>query len=276
MFAAALLTAPSARARVRETLRGGLELRLCDTCSELRGLALGAGASIVVTEPVDRHMKAAWPVVAEIRRAFPRLPVLGYCSLRASVSGDIVDLVRAGVHDIAISDVDDSVVALRSKLARARAIGTAEWALCELAPLLNRNMNPVVHYCLTSAARSTTVRELADVFAVNRKTLVNWCRDACAPPPGNLLSWCRVLMAAELLEDEGRSVEHIALELNFPTAGAMRAMLKRYMSLGPQGIRAAGGARYVLDALKRTLSNNPGALLREEVVLQQRHSMPTV
>lgn len=254
MFAAVLVTDPRATARLRETLRGDMELRVCDSCCDLRNLALTAGASIVVTQPTDRFANPTWPVVSEIRRSFPRLPVLGYCSLRSSLSGDIVDLVRAGVHDIAVLDVDDSIVALRAKLAKARTIGTADWAFLELAPLLNRYMAPLVQYCLSSASRATTVGELAAVLAVNRKTLVNWCREAGAPPPGNVVSWCRLLMVARLLEDQGRSTEHIALELGFPTAGALRAMLKRYTSLSPQELRESGGARFVLDTLKSVLS----------------------
>jgi AraC-like DNA-binding protein len=254
MFAAALVNEPRARARLVETLRGKLDLKMCESCSELRDLALSAGVSIVITEPVDRFTQATWPVVAEIRRVFPGLPLVGYCSMRSSLSGDIVDLVRAGVHDIAVLDVDDSIVGLRAKLSKARTIGTAEWAFIELEPLLTPAMTQVVQYGLSNAFRASTVSELAAVLGVNRKTLVNWCRAAGAPPPGNVLSWCRLLMVARLLEESERSIEHIALELGFPTSGALRAMLRRYTLLNPQRLRAAGSSRYMLDLLKAALS----------------------
>jgi AraC-like DNA-binding protein len=238
---------------------------------ELRDLAVGAGVSIVITEPVDRLTNPTWPVVAELRRLFPGLPLLGYCSMRSSLSADIVDLVRAGVHDIIFLDVDDSVVGLRAKLAKARTIGTAEWAFCEIEPSLPPAMAQIIQYGLSNASRSSTVSELAAVLAVNRKTLVNWCRAAGAPPPGNVLSWCRLLMVARLLEDSERSTEHIALELGYPTAGALRAMLKRYTSLNPGELRTAGGVRLLLDLFKRAIV--PAAQgLPDEVEVERRRN----
>lgn len=55
-----------------------------------------------------------------------------------------------------------------------------------------------------------------------------------------MLGWCRLLAAAVLLEDRGRPVDHIALELDFPSGAAFRNMLKRYTGLSPAELRARG------------------------------------
>ena len=59
--------------------------------------------------------------------------------------------------------------------------------------------------------------------------------------------------AADLIEDSGRPAEHIAMELGYPSAGAMRALLKRYVRCSPQELRAAGGAQFVIERLGKVL-----------------------
>jgi transcriptional regulator GlxA family with amidase domain len=69
-----------------------------------------------------------------------------------------------------------------------------------------------------------------------------------------MIQWCRLLIAARMLEDPGRAVEHVALLLDFPSGASLRNMLKRYTGLRPLEIRENGGMRCVLHILRQTLS----------------------
>jgi len=253
-FAAVLVRHTRARSRLEAALASTLAPRDCGSVTELRELAFDPGSALVVAEPMDALGYATWPVLADIRRGFPSLPILGYCTLRASLATDVSDLARAGVHDCVLLDIDDTAAGLRTRIGKARSLGTAEWALREMAPVLAGAIEPIVHYCLANASRPITVSELATVLGADRKTLSTRCRDAGSPPPGNIVSWCRMLMAARLLEDAGRHVEHVALELGFPSAGSLRALLRRYLSMGVQEMRDAGGASFVVEALKHALA----------------------
>ena len=94
---------------------------------------------------------------------------------------------------------------------------------------------------------------MADALNVHRKTLVARLSGANLPTPSALISWCRILVAARLLEDPGRSVEQVALLLEFPSGTSMRNMMKRYTGLRPGEIRENGGVRCVLHAFKQAM-----------------------
>lgn len=249
----ALLPHPRARVRVTTALRGRAEVRFCESDEDLRQLAFGPGVSAVIAAPTDGTGRSTSAVVSAIREGCPSLPVIAYCTVRDSLPHEIVDLVRAGVDDLILIDVDDSVHRIRGTLVRARTARTAAWAMAEIAPLVPNEVAPIVNYCLANAPSAPTVEGVADVHGINRKTLRNRFVHAGLPAPSAIIAWCRLLVAAELLEDRGRPLESIAHELNFPTAGALRAMLTRYMRLRPQEVRENGGPRCVLSALRAAL-----------------------
>jgi transcriptional regulator GlxA family with amidase domain len=78
---------------------------------------------------------------------------------------------------------------------------------------------------------------------------VNHLRAAAAPPPQELLAWCRLSVVAELLSTTPRTIESIALQLDFPSDTALRNMMKRYTGLRATDVRTRGGIRCVMDAL---------------------------
>ena len=64
---------------------------------------------------------------------------------------------------------------------------------------------------------------------------------AGCPTPRALRTWCRLFVAGRLLEEPGRTVESIALQLEFDSTTGLRNALKRYTGHGASAIRAAGG-----------------------------------
>ena len=81
------------------------------------------------------------------------------------------------------------------------------------------------------------MEEVARALGVNRKTLVNHCKAAGFPSPGAVIAWCLILLTAALLATPGVTVERIGVQLNFPSATALRNMLKRYTGLRPTALR---------------------------------------
>lgn len=61
------------------------------------------------------------------------------------------------------------------------------------------------------------------------------------------------MIAARLLDDPGRTVEQVALMLDFPSGTALRNMFKRYTGLRTSEVRQNGGVRCVLHAFKKEL-----------------------
>lgn len=252
-FAATLLPHPIARARLSAALPPGMSMRACESATELRQLAFAAGAAMVVAEPVDRTGHPTWPILSQIKHSFCGMPVLGYCTSSRAFTQHIAEFGRAGIHDFILFDVDDDRGLLQERVARARTIGSAEWALAELRPCVHVRIAPILQVCLVHANRKLGVAEVATLLGVHRKTLVNWCTAAQSPPPEHLVSWCRLLIVGRMLEDVGRPVEQIALELDFTSANAMRGMLSRYVNMSPTELRQHGAAQCVLAGFKRAL-----------------------
>jgi len=60
------------------------------------------------------------------------------------------------------------------------------------------------------------------------------------PAPSILITWCRLIIAAHLLEMRGDSVERVALALDYPSATALRNTLRRYCGCRPADLRSGG------------------------------------
>jgi AraC-like DNA-binding protein len=69
--------------------------------------------------------------------------------------------------------------------------------------------------------------------------------DAKCPPPQKLITWGRLIVAAQMLEDGQRTADGVARMLDFPSGSAFRNTCQRYLGATPQEIRSKGGAAWV-------------------------------
>lgn len=253
MIVATLVYDPLARARLVDAMRDQAHIRMCDRALEISELVRSGIASMVVIDFRDRLGESTLPLVRELRDEFPSVPVVLYCSLRPENARHVLEFARAGVNDLILRDVDDLSLTLRQALARAEEHCTAGYVIEQLwsgppHPVLN-----LMRACLERGRRALTVRELAKELGVTRKTLADWTRAASFPPPEAIISWCRLMVCARLLEDPGRSVSQVAMLADFPSSTSLRNMLRRYTGLRPLEIRENGGLRCVLHAFKQAV-----------------------
>lgn len=255
MLVLAVLRDRQCRARWEEAVRGFGHMGFCERAAELAPrLVASSGVGAIVVEPRDDSGSSTAPLVGELRDAFPRIPVLAYCDHRRDRSTDILALARAGVHELVFRGVDDVRPALGSALASAARHCTAAELLAGLRDAVPAVALPFVAYCLEHAAEPLTVQGVAAALGVHRKTLVHRCTQAGLPSPRTIIAWCRLMMAAHMLEDRGRSVEQVALTLDFPSGTALRNMLKRHTGFGSRDVRAPGGGQRVLRRLLAQLA----------------------
>jgi AraC-like DNA-binding protein len=242
----ALVADREARARLTAAARGLAELHFAATAEQLSAELERAHVVTIVLEARDTAGTALAPHVERLRRSHPSIPIVAYATLSPGESREILDLARAGVHELVIRGFDDVGLRLRTALAHAREQAAAAEVLRELERDVPGPLQPLVRYCLERAAEAPTVSVVARAMGVHRKTLVNRARAAGLPSPLRLIGWCRLLLAARLLEDPGRRVEQVALCLEFPSATSLRNMLKRYVG-------ERGGWRAVLEALRDSI-----------------------
>ena len=114
-------------------------------------------------------------------------------------------------------------------------------------------LHGMVAYCASFPRESHEIEKVALALGVHRKTLVNWCQRAHAPPPSVLVTWVRLLLAVEILQSPGHTIERVAHSLEFPSGSAFRNLCRRYLGHRPAELRSSAGREAAYRAFKWSL-----------------------
>lgn len=273
----ALVADAVGRARIAGALREVAgEVRFCRTLDEARALlaaadattaglpdggaagaptsSVGGGVRALLVEDADADGRSTESLVREVRTRWPHLAVLLYCQPGRTPSSSICALVQAGVHELVLRGIDDERHALRAALRAGEQRSVAALLLDRVRPRVPLAVWPVVECFLRRAAEPVTVDEVARTLGVHRKTLVNRLAAAGCPPPMVVRTWCRLLVVARLLEEPTRTLEGIALQLDFPSGTALRNQLRRHVGCTAQELRARGGLAHALPRFEALLA----------------------
>jgi AraC-like DNA-binding protein len=228
-------------------------------CSTIRQARAALGERLVTAILLEAHDAEGVPtgaLVQDVVRLFPRTALLACVPRSGSLSQESLALVRSGVHDVLLAEDLDLAFVVRRVVnaSRLRCLADALWP--QLAPLLDEVLAPFLRYALEHAATPLDVRAVAAALGAHRKTLWERCRAHGVPGPRELLSWCRLLAAAYSLDDQGRTIDSIAHELDFPSPSALRNLMQRYLRLTPNECRARGGSSYAVRCLAERLQSS--------------------
>jgi AraC-like DNA-binding protein len=266
----ALIAGRLERLRIDTAVRAHATVRFVGTAGELIAQLVQARSLPIalIVEPRDCDGRSTAPIVRQLVDAHPALPIIGYCHAGYEHSRDILELGLAGAHELLFHGIDDSGVALRGVVTSAGHACAAAQVLSAIKRDIPETLLPMFEFCLSYPERATSVQAVAQVLGVHRKTLVNYCAQASLPPPGAVLAWCRLLLVGHFLQTPGRTVEEIALRVEFASATALRNMLRRYTGLRPQQVRERGGLRCVVDAFRQSLAERREPPEEDEYELQ--------
>jgi transcriptional regulator GlxA family with amidase domain len=99
-------------------------------------------------------------------------------------------------------------------------------------------------------------RELARRLHLSERTVLRWSTRAGLPPPRRLLAWMRMLLAASLLDDPGRSVLSVAHACGYASDSSLRRAMQDFLGTGPTALRREGAfvraAAVFVEELART------------------------
>ncbi|HEX3158082.1 MAG TPA: AraC family transcriptional regulator [Gemmatimonadaceae bacterium] len=155
---------------------------------------------------------------------------------------------RFGLDGLIVHDQDDSPAGILAVIDQAEARGLTQGLRGGL-----RHVKPTVRdatlIAVTRAHQRLSPERLTSVLGIRRATLTDRLREARFPPPQRLITWGRLIVAAQMLEDPERSADSIALALDFPSGSAFRNICRRYLQATPLDVRARGGSRWVLERL---------------------------
>jgi AraC-like DNA-binding protein len=249
----ALVLGAVERARIVSSMRGrAVTVTFVERIAELAEALRGERRPIlaIITEVRDADGRAVHEVVGGLHAGGAGTPLVGYCRAGAEDSNDIRSLVLAGAHRLVFHGTDDSGIALRNILDAAQQASVGERAATELMRVVPEKLKTFVSH-VTRYPATQRVTQVAEALGYHRKTLVNHCAQAEFLSPHELLCWCRLAVAGELMARTCRTIESIALQLDFPSDTSLRNMMKRYTGLKASEVRERGGAKCVVAAVRR-------------------------
>ncbi|HEX2188196.1 MAG TPA: helix-turn-helix domain-containing protein [Longimicrobiaceae bacterium] len=152
-------------------------------------------------------------------------------------------LGRWGVSEVIVEGVEDTPAGI------AKAIRFAQGKLLQgvLEEVLPAHLSGRVRRLLFAAAEAISVGghspDLAAILGVTETTVIRRCEQLRLPPPRRVLAWMRVLLAARLLEEEGRTAQSVAYACGYATEAGLRRVMQNFLALGITELRRRGALR---------------------------------
>ena len=234
--------------RLQAAVRGRHQIAPCGDWGELR---LACGSQPVTMAVFDLHSGGSLTLepVRQLRRLYPRLITVAYVTPPTPERvRDLFDAGRAGIDGMVVAELDDTPdrFAELLELAEARSVAGIVRSVFAGAPPLVRDALLVA---VTRAHDRLSPDILARAVSLGRAGLSKRLADAGFPPPRRLITWARLIVAGQLLEDPLRSADAVSLALDFPSGSAFRNSCQRYLGATPSQVRDRGGADFVIRQL---------------------------
>lgn len=244
---ATLLAHESRIARLRSAARDRYRFVPCDDWSSLtRAVERGPVNVVVFDLYVDG--RADFERVRQLRIRAPRAALVAYVDITKERAREMFDAGRAGIDVLVVAEETDTPQLLQTLLEQAEARSVSSLIKPHLAGLRSV-VRDAVMLSVTRAHERLTPDSLARLIAVSRRLLSKRLEGAELPPPHQLLTWGRLIVAASMLEDGSRSADGVASALDFPSGSAFRNTCQRYLGCTPHQIRQKGGAQWVITEL---------------------------
>ena len=259
---AALVIDRGCRERIRLGLRGYASVHFAESREAMLEILARTTVAAAILEPWDFESVSTEETVHQIRRRFVHLPLLLYMDCSPDAVRRVLALAKAGADNVILRHIDDVGTSLRKALAKATFNRAGDDVVDILSPYAPSLVRPILAYAIAHADEAVSVQDIATGVGVHRKTVLNRLMAAGFPAPSALVSWCRLIVAARLLEDPGRSVEQVAHALRFGSATALRNMLRRHTGLSPRHIRSTGSYLHVVSMLVDRVAHATSAPLR--------------
>ena len=250
--------------RVRRACVGRYELRTVADWPELAGALRGGPArAVVVADPYDRRPRPG--LATELRALLAELPsttVVAACALRRGCFEDVRTLGEWGITRVISLEEEDTPLALARVLESCQGRPLRSLLHRSLPDSLSARGRAIAMAAAEVVSAGGLGRDLARRLSVTPRTLQRWCRRSGLPAPRQLLAWMRLLLAAELLDDPGRSVLGVALSCGYSTDAALRNAFRAFLDRSPSGLRRDGAFRLVAAAFLEALRQQGAASAR--------------
>ncbi len=172
-----------------------------------------------------------------LHNSFPAHALVAYYNPLGLTPRHFLTLAQTGITDLVQLDVDDRKHVFGKILESAERTKHAQILNERLESDIPPALRSVFLFALEQAGKSMDVPQLAAALGVNQRTLTWRMREQQLPSPRIFLTWCRLLVAALLLDERGRTLDSVAAQLDFPGGHSLGAVFFRYMDCGITKLR---------------------------------------
>lgn len=171
---------------------------------------------------------------------FPSLPVVAVLPVSRVSSTELRRMQLAGVCGILNLRFTHSG-SLHSQMADAAFAHPLKRRVeMALSRFLGGDARILIRAAAEVAVCGGSAEDLAKVFSVGPSTVTNWCEALHLPPPRRLQLWLRLLLAAQLMEDAGRSIPAAACAAGYATDRSFRRAVRGLLGASPRELRKQG------------------------------------
>lgn len=226
----------------------------CHTQADVSRALCDPGVIAVLLDTRAVVFNVAVGAIKETRASGCRVPVFAVISPCENTYSQVCELVRIGVDDLLMWGQCDPPTALRH-MVRAndeqRKLTEAMAALCSRFPC---RLQALVSAVRDDPANCTQVREVARRMGIGQSTLSEWCRRDGVITAEETITWTRLVLASTLMSHSRQPIKRAAELLGYPTAAALRRVMRRYLGKKAGADVCAKGPGLVLGMLDQRLS----------------------
>src|SRR4051812_42931585 len=250
------------RDRVRRVSGKGFDCYFLPDWESLRTAITDAPpAALLIVDPYATGVRDGVQLSPELRALlweFPSATVLAAMELRPGRSHDVRTLGEWGVTDIISIGEEDTHEAISRRLRGAQGRPLQNL----LQRCLPSSMSGRARTLLMAAAEVVSMggrgRDLARALHLSERTVLRWSERSGLPPPRRLMAWMRILLAASLLDDPGRTVLSVANACGYSSDSSLRRAMQDFLGTIPTTLRREGAfsraSRLFLDELAEVRS----------------------
>lgn len=247
--------------RLSAALASEVRLQPCADVNSLIDAIRNGRVDATVVFVDERTFESAEIALKKVRSGFASHPLVAYYHPRGLSPRHLLRIAQTGIAEVVQYDVDDDRHNLARILNAATRVTHAEALAARLQQDIPEDLRPILVYALEHAGTEMDAPELAAAFGLSRRTL-NWrMREYNVPRARKFLTWCRLLVAATLLNDNARTLDSVSDQLNFPGGHALGVVFTRYMNRGVKSLREDGVLEAVLGAFRKELTQRRPASL---------------
>lgn len=176
----------------------------------------------------------------EVAQDFPLVGIVA-CVRVDSVDPEVLAAMQAwGVTEILDLDWEQSAAAVARRIDDVKGVWAQRLLARALPRVLSARGRTLLETVADVAAQGGHVPELAAALGIYQRTVRRWCTAAGVPEARRMFTWIRLLLAAELLDNPGRTIENVARVSGFSSGASLKSTARAFTGLTPSELRERG------------------------------------